>query len=1097
MFFMLLLLPAPVPADQSVADIEALLKEIPEGDKPELQKLRDSYNQALQLVREGERYRQQTESLRQFMEKYPAELKKLEQQKAAIKGTSTESIPLLDGPDLEQALVDAQARRLELRRQREELTNTLNLQELSNSGLLNQLDELRQQLRQTQQGLDELQFTENQSRQQNANRILAMVREQTLQRRIQMLELEQLSSGNRDNLNKLRLEILQNRLTDLDQYIDALQNRQNELRRATTEAAIAESERLLDEVETDSPLLTREQERNQQLSAQLVERSRTIESLQLENQAVEGSVGELTTLKNNLKEQLEWLQVSRGFGENLRNRLSELPSPYPLPQLEARIVQSRVDKFGYQEALDDIHNSSYRNRLLTLEQDLSEEQQLLLDELLTTRARLLERLLAATDNQIHEQTRLKVAYSRQNGQLEEIRALSDERLFWLPDLRPVGSGFPAAMMETLNWLTRGATWTALPRALQQQGGASLTLYGISTLVVLYLWLLSRRSLRDYLERIGPRIGNVTQDKYGYTFNTLLLSLLTALPVPALLSLLSHAIDSPLASPIVVSLAAALRELMLPVFILLLVGNLTLPKGLLVMHFNLPAEQVRRVWRQFRTLMLSLLPMLLLLYTAREFREFSLYETLGRLAFMYTCLLMSLFSWRLYRQDMPLLVSTPRQEHLTLANHLLWGLLITSPLLALAAAAMGYLFTAHTLLRQLEFSVLAGLGFVMAYLSVRRWMLLQRRRLAFDRAKARRAEILAQRKEKEREEPHETPPSPEAEAAAVAEVDLDTISAQSLGLLRSALMLGYLLCLMLLWSEINTAFSFLDSIEVWHVSSSLAGEDTLVPISLKDLVIAVFLVVLTLVTARNLPGLMELSVLQHLELSPGTGFAITTISKYLVLMVGAFSTFAMLGIDWSKLQWLVAALSVGLGFGLQEIFANFVSGLIILFEKPIRIGDTVTIRDLTGTISKIKTRATTIVDWDRREIIVPNKAFITEQFVNWSLSDAITRVKLYVRVRLDADTELVQRLTREAIAECSLILDNPVPEVFLIELTDSALVYEVRVYVNDMGHRMPMTHELHSLLLERLRRHDIRIPHQQVDIRLVGDDAEALFPARPS
>ncbi|WP_157953682.1 miniconductance mechanosensitive channel MscM [Oceanimonas marisflavi] len=1094
LFFMLLLLPAPVPADQSVADIEALLKEIPEGDKPELQKLRDSYNQALQLVREGDRYRQQTDSLRKFMDEYPAALKKLEQQKANLKSTSTESVPLLDGPDLDQALVDAQARRLELRRQREELTNTLNLQELSNSGLHNQLDELRQQLRQTQQSLDQMQFTDNQSRQQNANRMLAMVREQTLQRRIQMLELEQLSSGNRDALNKLRLEILQSRLADLDQYIDALQNRQNELRRATTEAAIAESERLLDEVETDSPLLAREQERNQQLSATLAERSRTIESLQLENQAVESAVAELNTLKNNLKEQLEWLEVSRGFGENLRNRLSELPPPYPLPQLEARIVQSRVDRYGYQESLDDIANNSYRNRLLTLEQDLSEEQQLLLEELLTTRGRLLERLLAVTDNQIHEQTRLKVAYSRQNGQLEEIRALTEERLFWLPDLRPIGSNFPAAMLETLDWLTRTATWTALPRALQQQGWASLTLYGISTMVVLYLWLLSRRSLRDYLTRISPRIGNVTQDKYNYTFNTLLLSLLTALPLPALLSLLSHAIDSPLAPPIVVSLAAALRELMMPVFILLLVGNLTLPRGLLVMHFNLPAEQARRVWRQFRTLMLSLLPMLLLLYTSREFREFSLYETLGRLAFMYTCLLMSLFSWRLYRQDMPLLVSAPRQEHLTLANHLLWGLLITAPLLALAAAVMGYLFTAHTLLRQLEFSVLAGLGFVMAYLSVRRWMLLQRRRLAFERAKARRAEILAQRKEKERDEPQETPPSPEAEAAAVAELDLDTISAQSLGLLRSVLMLGYILTLMLLWSEINTAFSFLDSIEVWHVSSSLAGEDSLVPISLKDLVIALFLVVLTLITARNLPGLMELSVLQHLDLSPGTGFAITTISKYLVLVFGAFATFAMLGIDWSKLQWLVAALSVGLGFGLQEIFANFVSGLIILFEKPIRIGDTVTIRDLTGTISKIKTRATTIVDWDRREIIVPNKAFITEQFVNWSLSDAITRVKLYVRVRLDANVELVQQLLQEAIDECSLILDNPVPEAFLVELTDSALVYEVRVYVNDMGHRMPMTHELHNLLLERLRRHDIRIPHQQVDIRLVGEQGLSLKPA---
>lgn len=1088
LFFSLLLLPAPLPADQSVADIEALLAEIPEGDKPEQQKLRDSYNQALQLVREGERYQQQAESLKQFMDDYPAELKKLERRQAGLKPTATDGIDRLGEAAVQQALVDAQAQRLELRRQREELTNALNLQELSNSGLHNLLDDLRQQLRTTQQSLDELQFADNQDRQQNANRILAMVREQNLQKRIQALELEQLSSGNRDSLNRLRLEILQSQLQDLDAYIDTLQHRQNELRRATTEAAIAESERLLDEVETDSALLAEQQQRNQQLSALLGEKSREVEALQLEYQAVERAASELATMKTNLKEQLEWLQVSRGFGENLRNRLSELPAPYSLPQLEARIVQSRVDKYGYQESLDGLKNNSYRQGLLAsaLEQPPSEEQLLLLDELLATQRRLLERLISATDNHIHEQTRLKVAYSRQNSQLEEIRALTDERLFWLPDLRPVGSQFPLALMETLGWLFTASTWTALPQSLLQQGGASLTLYGISSLLVVYLWLLSRRSLRDYLDKIGPRIGNVTQDKYDYTFNTLLLSLLTALPIPALLSLLSNAIDSPWAPPVVAALAHALDKMMLPVFILLFIGNLTMNKGLLVVHFNLPRERVRRIWRQFQTLMLTLMPALLLFYTAQEYRDFSLYDSLGRLSFILTCLLVSLFSWRLYREDLPLLVSTPKREHLTLVNHLLWGLLIIAPLLALAAAVMGYLFTAHTLLRQLEISVIAGVGFLMFYYLVRRWMLLQRRRLAFERAKARRAEILAQRKEKEKEDSAETPPSPEAEAAAVAEVDLDTISAQSLGLLRSALMLGYILTLMLLWSEINTAFSFLDTIEVWQVSSTLAGEDTLVPISLRDLVIAVFVVVLTWITARNLPGLMELSLLQHLNLSPGTGFAITTISKYLVLMVGAFTTFAMLGIDWSKTQWLVAALSVGLGFGLQEIFANFVSGLIILFEKPIRIGDTVTIRDLTGTVSKIKTRATTIVDWDRREIIVPNKAFITEQFINWSLSDAITRVKLLIRVRLDADIELVQRLTHEAIGECSLILDNPVPEVFLIELTDSALVYEVRVYVNDMSHRMPMTHELHNLLLARLRRHDIKIPHQQVDIRLIGE-----------
>lgn len=148
-----------------------------------------------------------------------------------------------------------------------------------------------------------------------------------------------------------------------------------------------------------------------------------------------------------------------------------------------------------------------------------------------------------------------------------------------------------------------------------------------------------------------------------------------------------------------------------------------------------------------------------------------------------------------------------------------------------------------------------------------------------------------------------------------------------------------------------------------------------------------------------------------------------------MLVGGLVGFSMIGIEWSKLQWLVAALGVGLGFGLQEIFANFISGLIILFEKPIRIGDTVTIRDLTGSVTRINTRATTISDWDRKEIIVPNKAFITEQFINWSLSDSVTRVVLTVPAPVDADTEEVTKILIAAAHRCSLVIDTPAPEAF--------------------------------------------------------------------
>lgn len=120
-----------------------------------------------------------------------------------------------------------------------------------------------------------------------------------------------------------------------------------------------------------------------------------------------------------------------------------------------------------------------------------------------------------------------------------------------------------------------------------------------------------------------------------------------------------------------------------------------------------------------------------------------------------------------------------------------------------------------------------------------------------------------------------------------------------------------------------------------------------------------------------------------------------------------TVFGSLGVSWDKLQWLAAALSVGLGFGLQEIFGNFVSGLIILFERPVRIGDTVTIGTFSGTVSKIRIRATTITDFDRKEVIIPNKAFVTERLINWSLSDTVTRVVIRLGVAYGSDLDKVK------------------------------------------------------------------------------------------
>ncbi len=784
-----------------------------------------------------------------------------------------------------------------------------------------------------------------------------------------------------------------------------------------------------------------------------------------------------------LVDELDLAQLSANNRQELSRARSELAQKQS-EQLDTEMAQLRVQRLRFEDLL------SKQPQLRQIRQadgePLTSEQNKILQAQLRTQNELLNSLLRGGDTLMLELTKLKVANGQLEDALKEINEATHRYLFWTSDVSPIGFSWPLEIVQDLRRLISLDTISELGKASAMMLTSKETLLPLfAALLLVGFSISSRRHFTRFLERSSARVGKVTQDHFWLTLRTVFWSILVASPLPVLWMTLGYGLQSAWPFPLAVAIGDGVTATVPLLWVVMICATFARPNGLFIAHFGWPRSRVAKAMRYYLMSIGLIVPLImaLIMFDNLNDREFS--ASLGRLCFLLICGALAVVTLSLKHAGIPLYLDKEGNGD-NMVNRLLWNLMLGAPLVAMLAAAVGYLATAQALLARLETSVAIWFLLLVVYHIIRRWMLIQRRRLAFDRARHRRAEILAQRARGEDEPVHVSSPEGSVETE-VSEVDLDAISTQSLRLVRSLLMLIALLSVIVLWSEIHSAFGFLENISLWDVTSTVQGVESLEPITLGAVLIAILVLIITTQLVRNLPALLELAILQHLDLTPGTGYAITTITKYLLMLVGGLVGFSMIGIEWSKLQWLVAALGVGLGFGLQEIFANFISGLIILFEKPIRIGDTVTIRDLTGSVTRINTRATTISDWDRKEIIVPNKAFITEQFINWSLSDSVTRVVLTVPAPVDADTEEVTKILIAAAHRCSLVIDTPAPEAFLVDLQQGIQIFELRIFAAEMGHRMPLRHEMHQLILAGFREHGIDMPFPPFQMRLESID----------
>jgi len=393
---------------------------------------------------------------------------------------------------------------------------------------------------------------------------------------------------------------------------------------------------------------------------------------------------------------------------------------------------------------------------------------------------------------------------------------------------------------------------------------------------------------------------------------------------------------------------------------------------------------------------------------------------------------------------------------------------------------GYLYTAGTLVKSFVETMWLLFALITLQQFVVRWLLVIRGRLALKAAREKREALrLAALAKQENSETSSVSTQDFEEP----KVDIDALSDDSLQLLNLTMVLLGGAGVWFIWSNILPAFNIFNRFTLYQHKVDVAGEITYKAVTLGDLgqVILIFFILGLLI--RKLPAFLEIILRQSTSVSTGSLYAIKSLTNYALLAIGVVLIFSRLGGAWSDFQWIFAALGVGIGFGLQEIVANFISGLIILFERPIRVGDMVTVGDISGTVTRIQIRATTIRDFDKKELLVPNKEFITSRLLNWSLSDTVTRLLLPVGIAYGSDVKLAMKLMLEATNENEKIIHDPAPTITFDSFGDNALTITARVYIDNLDHRVTAISELHNAINEKFNNAGIVIAFPQRDVHL--------------
>jgi potassium efflux system protein len=917
---------------------------------------------------------------------------------------------------------------------------------------------------------------------------------------IEMLNQELLSQPMRVELYSAQSDKLSEELDRQQARVDQLSELVGQRRVSDAESAKQQAEETERQSFGKHPLVQELAQKNTLLSNDLNDLATRVEEVRADESVITDQVKRFTSSFRLARQKLEIAGLSQALGQAMLQQRNSLPRPRDFLSAE-----KQRERLVIESSLRQIRNQQERAQLSDIEAYVESRtaslsaswQSWLHDELrqlALQRRDLLDKSIAADDSLLQTLNELDYVQRELSKVVSDFARFLDERLLWVRTGDPPTWQSLIAIGGSLQAFTQADNWTALGKALFEPPAVPWVLLAGLTISLLLMVMTPRMGAS--LRRSGRKIGQLRHDRFYFSIKALALTLLMASAWPLLFITLglhlqlttgvdSIGVHSQLyqvadwSGQFVPSIGGALYDVAFYLFCFSAFRLFCAGHGLAVAHFHWSHFSTSLLRRETLRLMAVFLPSVFVLTATINYNPAALAGSFSRLLF---CVIVFAVAWFFGRVLSPSrgalrdFYLANRSNPLTWLRYLWLALGLLLPLLLAMLAIGGFVYTAAQLGERVVDTLWLTVAIILIHQLVVRWVVLLERQLQFKDALERHRAQRAARDD------------PESDVTAVEsfeepEIDFGALSEDTKKLINTALLVVAAFGAWAIWSGVLPAFRILDDVSLWSYSSSVEGVAQRIPITLGDLVTGLLIVVFSVIAVRRLPALMEIALFARLDITAGSRYAVSKLTQYTIIAIAIVTVFSVLGGSWSEIHWLIAALGVGIGFGLQEIVANFICGLILLFERPIRIGDIVTVGDTTGSVTKIRIRSTTIRNWDHQELLVPNKEFITGRLLNWTLTDPITRIVIVVGIAYGSDVDKALQIVLASAEQHERVLKEPPPRATFDSFGDNALEITLRCYISSMDYWLSTKSELNQTINRELTAAGISIAFPQRDVHL--------------